>query len=653
MLAMNLLAILSRFLWFAIWIALAVYFLLTLWLGFVGLVYPYQLDYGEGIVLWFAREIAHGHSIYKGLAGFPYASSNYPPITFLLTAALMPIFGDGYVVGRLLNLASALIVATLIYRIVRDESGNRSAAALAGLFFIGSTYVYHWAPLFRADLIGLGFAVAGIYFAWRYGRMTEDGRRQFGRMTDDGRRKHSEQLSVNSKQLSVVSSQKRYLLFAIIFFLLALYTKQTLVAAPAAAFFVTLRRDKRVAIFFALVLGGIGGAIYLAIDYATRGGFTFGLIDSNATIFLPAQLFELLKNFAITFAILIALAGWEWVRRVRARRFGVLEAYAVTLLATLVFAGRVGAWENYFFEVIVVTCVLAGCVVASQQSTFDSQQPLVLRRIALPLLLLLQLALYIPEHDPRTAADLVAQDYSANQQLAALLTQMSGTIVSEDMGALVTSGKPVAYYTFQYSSLARSGKWDQSWELNGLRDGMFPLVILEQGTREDVDHYRRFTREFVSALDRYYQTSLVIGKYEIYRPAPLAHLQAADFGDEIAMIGWSADSETLKPGNLKLELVWQAKRVMTRRYTAFVHLDNAQGEKVTQDDHEPRAGLYPTTRWASGEMVRELFTLNVPGNFPAGKYVLKAGWYDAETGERLPVPGSADDSVVIMTYEVK
>jgi hypothetical protein len=51
MLAMNLSSMLARLLWFAIWIALAIYFLLTLWLGIVGLLYPYQLDYGEGIVL--------------------------------------------------------------------------------------------------------------------------------------------------------------------------------------------------------------------------------------------------------------------------------------------------------------------------------------------------------------------------------------------------------------------------------------------------------------------------------------------------------------------------------------------------------------------------------------------------------------------------
>ncbi|MDE3089963.1 MAG: hypothetical protein KGJ80_11335 [Chloroflexota bacterium] len=635
---------LARWLWLFVWLGLAAFFVETCWLGFLGLVYPYQLDYGEGIVLWFARELARGNSIY-GLPGFPYASSNYPPVAMLLSAALMPIFGDGYAAGRLLSFASALIVAALIYRIARVETKERWAGALplrnagpmvAALFFIGSPYVYHWVPLFRADLIGLAFAFGGVFCIWKWERLSGEG---------NGQKAQSGEQSWFAAYCLLPT--------AFFFFLLALYTKHTLFAAPAAAFLAIFARRKRTALAFATTLGVIGGAVYLLIDRATGGGFTFGLIESNATVFLPAQLAELLQNFLTTFPILLLLAAWGWFRRVRARRVGVLEWYAMTSGAMLILAGRTGAWENYFFEAIAAVCVFAGIAVASRQSPVASQPSSILRRpsFVLPLLLLAQLALMW--HDPRIAADLVARDLPANQQLATLLEQTGGTVVSEDMGALVTSGKEVAYYTFQYSSLARSGKWDQSWELNGLREGMFPLVILEHGTREDVDHFRRFTREFVSALDRYYARTRTLGKYEIYTPAPLAHLQRADFGGALALVGWNAQPETPQPGTMNLEIVWQAERAITRRYTAFVHLERADGSKVAQDDHAPHGGIYPTTRWAPNEMVREEYLLNVAGDLSPGKYVLRVGWYDSETGDRLSVPGSADDAVVLTTYEVK
>ena len=618
---------LTRFLWLAVWLGLIVYLALTLWLGIVGLTYPYQLDYGEGIVLWFAQQLAHAQPIYKGLADLPYASSNYPPVALLLSAALVPIFGDGYIGGRLLNFASALIIAALIYRVVRVETRDRRAGALAALFFLGSPYIFHWIPLFRVDLLGFAFGFGGVYALWEFDR----------------------------RESPVASRQSLVALFAVYcslftaFFLLALYTKHSLIAAPLAAFLALWQRDRRRALVFACVLGALGGAIYLALDTATRGGFTFGLIESNATVFLPEQLGALLQNFVTTFPILLLLALWGWLTRVRAKKIGVLEWYAVIAIAALVMSGRVGAWENYFFEALAAACVFAGFVfhVSGFRLPFAPR----FSQFAIPFLLLLQLALMW--HDPRIAADLVAYDFPANQELARLLAHTSGPIISEDMGALATSGKPVIYYTFQYSSLARSGKWDQHWELNALRDGVFPLVVLERGTREDVDHYHRFTREFVSALDRYYARTQTIGKYEIYTPAPLAHLQSADFGDALALVGWSARPETLNSATLNLTVVWQAKRVLTRRYTAFVHLTNSTGEKVTQDDHEPLGGIYPTTRWAANEMVRDVYTLNLPRELPLGRYVVRVGWYDTETGDRLPVSGSADDAVMLTTFEMK
>jgi hypothetical protein len=232
------------------------------------------------------------------------------------------------------------------------------------------------------------------------------------------------------------------------------------------------------------------------------------------------------------------------------------------------------------------------------------------------------------------------------------LARTPGTVISEDMGALATSGKEVAYYTFQYSMLARSGLWDQSWEIGGLRDGLFPLIILEQGTREDVEHYRRFTREFLSALDRYYARTMTIGKYEVYTRAPALVLESGDFGDSMQMVGWSAASETLRPGPFSLTIVWRAKTAVPRRYTAFVHVENTVGNKVAQDDHEPRGGMYPTTRWAAGEMVREVFSLTLPQDLSPGKYVVRVGWYDSTSGDRMTVPGSEDDSLRLVTFEV-
>ncbi len=648
-----------RVLWIVVWGGLVVYSTLTLWIAFIGLVYPYQLDYGEGIVLWFAQQIRHGQTIYKGLEGLPYASSNYPPVAMALASLLMPIFGEGYLGGRLLNFASALLVAVLIYRMVKNGSRSlpRTAwdrpAVLAALFFLGSPYIFHWVALFRVDLIGLAFAFGGVYCLWEWERNAVGGRQKAVGEDPSTQPDQQEAGGIKPKRwltLRSLPATYRLLPTAVVLFLLALFTKQTLFAGPAAAFIAIWRHSRRLAIVFAAVLASAFAVVYLAMDYATSGGFTFGLITSNATVFLPEQLFRLLEDFGVTFPILVLLALWHLIHRWRAHRIGIVEWYGMIALAALVMAGRTGAWENYFFEAIAILCVMAGMTLGHwKRENYRLALDDALSAIVVPVLLIVQLALVW--QDPRIVTDLVARDLPANQELAQVLARTPAPIISEDMGALATGGKPVDYYTFQYSSLARSGKWDQSWELSGLRDRVFPLVILERGTREDVDHYRRFTREFVSSLDHYYQLTRKIGKYELYTSAPLEHSQQCNFGDEIAMVGWSEETPVDKTGALKVTIVWQAKRAMSARFKAFVHLEDASGRVVSQDDHEPRFGIYPTTRWAPQEMVREVYTLKLPSSSERDKYSLKVGWYEVDSGDRLPVQGSSDDSVVLSTTQ--
>ena len=94
----------------------------------------------------------------------------------------------------------------------------------------------------------------------------------------------------------------------------------------------------------------------------------------------------------------------------------------------------------------------------------------------------------------------------------------------------MTNGRVVDYHSFQYGQLARAGRWDQAWEMNQLRELRRPLVILEGGTRLDVDRFQRFTRELLSELDRSYRHARTVGKYELYEPDPLQHEHSVEFG---------------------------------------------------------------------------------------------------------------------------
>lgn len=601
--------IVERVLWALVILGLAVYVGLSLWLSFRAIVFPYALDYGEGDVFWFTLKLARGQNIYTPLGGPPFDSANYPPVAMLLTAALYSIFENTLAFGRWLNFAAALVIVAFIVRWVSDLTRDRRAALVAGALFLGSTFVYHWMPLYRVDLIGVAFALAGIFCVWQWER----------------------------RQDTSARPALLYLGAAVLLFLLALYTKHSLLFAPAAAFLAILLRNRRAAVYFALALLGLGGAIFLLLELGTAGGWSFGILALNATVWTPRVFVPLVSSFIVTYAVVLGLGAWGWWTRLRKKHLGVLELYAALALVSIALAGREGAWENYFFEPIAMACVFAGIAIAGMAQTARWQW-------VAPLLVLLQLALFWNGHDPSIADRLFAEVQASNQDVAPLIRSTQGTVITEDMGLLWSNDKPVEYYSFVYSTLARAGRYDQKWETENLRAGAFPLVVLNQGTREDVDKFGNFTRAFVSALDYGYGIAHEDARYVVYTPSPPAHTTPnVTFGNLFSLVGWTLQPETLAPGqDMELTVVWEALQAPGQRYTTFAQLAKVDGGNIAQDDHEPRGGVYPTTNWAAGEMVRDTYHLRIPANLEPGTYALRVGWYDTYTHDPLTTTDGSD-----------
>lgn len=91
---------------------------------------------------------------------------------------------------------------------------------------------------------------------------------------------------------------------------------------------------------------------------------------------------------------------------------------------------------------------------------------------------------------------------------------------------------------------------------------------------------------------------------------------------------------TVGAGTIDLSLYWQAEQRMDTSYKFFIHAFNRQTGTVTaQVDAVPQNWTYPTNWWETDEFVADRITLAVP----PGTYELLLGWYEPETGERLPV----------------
>lgn len=111
----------------------------------------------------------------------------------------------------------------------------------------------------------------------------------------------------------------------------------------------------------------------------------------------------------------------------------------------------------------------------------------------------------------------------------------------------------------------------------------------------------------------------------------------ADFGGQIALIGYSGPRSTAVAGQMvPIELYWKAQTAVEINFQVFVHLLTADGRLVAQSD-KINPGEFPTKWWPADKYVRDTHWLSLPADLPPGEYRLTVGlWVQAE-GWRLPL----------------
>lgn len=87
----------------------------------------------------------------------------------------------------------------------------------------------------------------------------------------------------------------------------------------------------------------------------------------------------------------------------------------------------------------------------------------------------------------------------------------------------------------------------------------------------------------------------------------------------------------------------------------FVQITNSAGRTIAQQDHWPQAGRFPTSKWTTGDIIRERYVLVLPGSLAAGKYQVRVGWFDPSRGLCLPIlnPTASDEADRATVAEVE
>lgn len=103
------------------------------------------------------------------------------------------------------------------------------------------------------------------------------------------------------------------------------------------------------------------------------------------------------------------------------------------------------------------------------------------------------------------------------------------------------------------------------------------------------------------------------------------------FGDAIELVGYRVEPAP-RDADVSVTLAWRALQPLGRDVSEFVHVVQPDGKVWGQRDGVPGEGLYPTSRWMTGEIVVERYSFAVSDAAPRGELELEVGWYEAGPG---------------------
>ena len=120
-----------------------------------------------------------------------------------------------------------------------------------------------------------------------------------------------------------------------------------------------------------------------------------------------------------------------------------------------------------------------------------------------------------------------------------------------------------------------------------------------------------------------------------------AHFAGEDW--QVGLTRWAAPVAVAPGGKLPVSLHWRSAGPAPADYSVFVHLRDESGQTVATGDAPPTWFIpLPASRWSGGDPgVWTAHTIGLPKDLASGRYDIVAGWYDWQTGKRLPLASSA------------
>ena len=444
--------------------------------------YPFEWDDDEGAVWWEAAHVTDLRALYHPIQQYPYFVVPYPPVFQALTWLAARGTGNFLIAGRLICVFSALGISLILGLLVWHVSPRRfpvhirgSGAALTALLCFRLNALSIYIPEMGVDLLALFLTFLGIY-------------------------------------LFIRCIQKPVALYgAFVCFVVAMFTKQTMVAAPLAcliaAGLVNPVRAFRYAMFSAtLGVAGLGYLAWASNGEALRHLFVYNArqpfsithwiqgMQTNFIGMMPIAAVALLALLPLVRRSLLGTRG-TFVFRLRdgvrssPQRMALLVLgleLAIALVISLTY-GKSGSGVHYFLEWNFLCCPLAGLLFVRALKGWRFSSNYNLGGAAILLLLFLAALTGLPDSLRRidsvyrlTEGERRMQDAKYSSAAAALeiVEHTPGPVLCENMLLVMKAHKEIPIEPGIQTFLGKSGIWDQSGFVNMIDSQKFRVIIM-------------------------------------------------------------------------------------------------------------------------------------------------------------------------------
>lgn len=448
----------------------------------------------EGIVATQTFSLAQEGNLYYDLKHYPYTVCAYMPSFYILAAGLNRIGLPVLLAGRVLSLAALAAILMLIWRILILYTGDRHCAA-TGVALAGLTQLLlGWGITGQVDMLAVALTLAAFHEYVRY-RVT------------------------GADSLD----------WAAIFAIAGLFTKQTVLAAPAAIFLMLLIESPKRAGRFAMIAAGVGGAAVLGLNALMNGRFLDNTVFANLN---PFALYKLNVHFeymavALMPLLPVAVLGARRSFRTPMRAAFIYLGFAFAVL--MLTAAKVGSDSNYQIETAILL-ILCACLSLHALDFFPLYLSGSKKWVTL---LILPLGLYALQNIRVAATGVlqrIAREQSFRTQVAALNPYLagSGPILSTDSNALVHAKRRFEVEPLIYRLLVEAGRIDARPVLADLDRARFQTILLYENLAANPDTDPEFPRLTAAQSDsvrkHYRMVKHLPGPYldgvYVYQPMP-------------------------------------------------------------------------------------------------------------------------------------